>query len=265
VWASLEQVAAHEPYSITDGPFGSNLKTEHYTDQGPRVIRLQNIGEGDFINAEAHISEQHFETLRRHQVFPRDLIIAALGESLPRACLVPESLGPAIVKADCIRFKPHALLAISQYLNAALNSEVMKRAASRIVHGIGRPRLNQQEIKALPAPLPPLAEQHRIVAEVERRLSVVAEVEATVAANLKRAERLRQSVLKRAFEGRLVPQDPSEASVEALLSAATPLEHQTENVALNRATAPAETLADEAPQRKRGRPSKVRQERLEGM
>jgi type I restriction enzyme S subunit len=117
----------------------------------------------------------------------------------------------------------------------------------------------------MPVSLPPLAEQRRIVAEVERRLSVVAEVEATVAANLKRAERLRQSVLKRAFEGRLVPQDPSEASVEALLSAATPLEHQTENVALNRATAPAETLADEAPQRKRGRPSKVRQERLEGM
>ena len=53
-------------------------------------------------------------------------------------------------------------------------------------------------------PLAPLPEQHRIVAEVERRLSVAQEVEATVAASLRRAERLRQSILKQAFAGRLV-------------------------------------------------------------
>ena len=67
-------------------------------------------------------------------------------------------------------------------------------------------------------PVPPLPEQHRIVAEVERRLSVVAEVEATVAANLARAGRLRQAVLKRAFEGRLVAQDASDEPAEVLLA-----------------------------------------------
>jgi type I restriction enzyme S subunit len=70
--------------SITDGPFGSNLKTEHYTDSGPRVIRLQNIGDGVFVDAVAHISAEHFETLRKHEVFGGDLVIAALGETLPR-------------------------------------------------------------------------------------------------------------------------------------------------------------------------------------
>jgi type I restriction enzyme S subunit len=66
-------------------------------------------------------------------------------------------------------------------------------------------------------PLPPLAEQRRIVAEVERRLSVVSALEATVAANLRRAERLRQSILKRAFEGKLVAQDASDEPARALL------------------------------------------------
>ena len=52
-------------------------------------------------------------------------------------------------------------------------------------------------------PLPPLAEQQRVVAEVDRRFSVIDELEAVVVTNLQRAARLRQSILQRAFEGRL--------------------------------------------------------------
>ena len=80
-----------------------------------------------------------------------------------------------------------------------------------------QPNLNLGLIKGLPIPLPPLAEQRRIVAEVERRLSVAQQAEATVEASLARAERLRQSILKQAFSGRLVPQDPSDEPASALL------------------------------------------------
>ena len=69
----------------------------------------------------------------------------------------------------------------------------------------------------MPIPLPPLAEQRRIVAEVERRLSVIQQAEAAVEASLARAERLRQSILKQAFSGRLVPQDPGDEPASALL------------------------------------------------
>lgn len=68
---------------------------------------------------------------------------------------------------------------------------------STIMHFTG------QAFRAYEIPLPPLAEQRRIVAEVERRLSVVKEVESVVAASVARAGRLRQSVLKSAFEGNL--------------------------------------------------------------
>jgi type I restriction enzyme, S subunit len=70
--------------------------------------------------------------------------------------------------------------------------------------GAAQPNLNTSIIKGINTPLPPLGEQQRVVAEVERRLSVVEELEAVVIANLQRATRLRQSILQRAFEGRLI-------------------------------------------------------------
>jgi len=86
-----------------------------------------------------------------------------------------------------------------------------------VASGGMQPALNSRKVRALPIAIPSLAEQQRIVAEVERRLSVVAALEASVAAALARARRLRQAVLKQAFEGRLVPQDPDDEPASVLL------------------------------------------------
>lgn len=70
--------------------------------------------------------------------------------------------------------------------------------------GSTRDFLNQHILNSVIFPLPPFVEQQRIVAEVDRRLSVVEELEAVVNANLQRATRLRQSILKKAFDGSLL-------------------------------------------------------------
>lgn len=202
-WATLNDLAAWEPHSITDGPFGSNLKTSHYTDTGPRVIRLQNIGDGFFLDGYAHISESHFESLKRHEIVAGDLAIAALGETLPRSCVVPTWVGQAIVKADCPRFRPNLRVVLSEFVNYALNSPDTRRRTSGIIHGVGRPRLNLAELRGIWLPVAPLNEQHRIVAKVEELFS---DLDAGVAA-LKRAKanlkRYRAAVLKAAVEGTL--------------------------------------------------------------
>jgi type I restriction enzyme S subunit len=82
-----------------------------------------------------------------------------------------------------------------------------RKTLERWAYGAGKPGLSLDQVRSLPVALPPPDEQHQIVAEVERRLSVIEELEATVEANLTRADRLRQSILGKAFSGELVAQN----------------------------------------------------------
>lgn len=86
---------------------------------------------------------------------------------------------------------------LRQAIEAAVRSQ--NCCAAFVLSGIGRPRLSLGEIRALALPIPPACEQRRIDAEVDRRVSLIHGVEAEVVANLKRAERLRQSTLATAF------------------------------------------------------------------
>ena len=104
-----------------------------------------------------------------------------------------------------------------QYLYLHFLKDAITGRFGEVAKGVGIHHLGAERLAMLPVTVPPLDEQQRIVAEVERRLSVVEGLEASIEANLKRAERLRQAVLKRAFAGELVPQDPSDEPADVLL------------------------------------------------
>ena len=127
------------------------------------------------------------------------------------------------------------------YINSNHGRRYISQARSQQV---GQANVNGTKLAAMPIPLPPLAEQLRIVAEVERRLSIIQQAEAAVEANLKRADRLRQSILKQAFTGKLVPQDPNDEPASVLL----------ERIRSERAAAEAATAAN----RKSGRKGRSR-------
>lgn len=154
--------------SAVDGPFGSNLKTEHYVNEpGVQVVRLQNIESGWFNESDqAFVSEDHALSLQRHQVVSGDLLVASRGDEnhpLARACLYPAHLPPGIVKADCFRLRMKTTMATNGFVMLFLNCPSTRRELNILGQGVTRDRVNLTTLLKLRVLRPPVEEQRQIV------------------------------------------------------------------------------------------------------
>jgi type I restriction enzyme S subunit len=208
-WASSEQISSSDAYSLSIGPFGSNLKVSDYTDSGVPLIFVRNIRSVRFSGeSTVFVSHEKANELKAHQASGGDILVTKMGAPPGDACLYPETAPDAVITADCIKLRPSHLLPERLFFVHAINSEIVKPQILGITKGVAQMKVSLDRFSRIGIPLPPVAEQTRIVAEVERRLSVIAEVESVVTANLQRANRLRQSILQQAFAKQSFPGTP---------------------------------------------------------
>ena len=212
-WVKLGDLAE----KIQIGPFGSQLHKEDYTVGGIPLINPMHIKDG-FIVADTSfsISKIKRDSLPNYILKEGDVIMGRRGE-MGRCGLVNKKEDGWFCGTGSLYIRPKGKIVNSFFLYHCLKGETVKKYLDENAAGTTMANLNSKIVTDIPVPLPLLHEQQAIVSEIESRLSVCDKLEESITHSLKQAEALRQSILKKAFEGKLVPQDPNDESANVLL------------------------------------------------
>lgn len=210
-WASLGQLSAF----ITSGSRGWG---DCYSHDGPVFVRSQDIRTDRLVLADvAHVALPSSSEGARTRLHFGDLLVTITGANVAKAALVDCELEEAYVSqhVGMARFIEPA---VGQFVHAYTTTPSGgRRVLLKAAYGAGKPGLNLDNLRELLIPLPSLAEQHVIVEAVEDQLSIIDHLERDLDARLKSAQFLRQSILRHAFTGQLVPQDPNDEPASELL------------------------------------------------
>jgi len=182
-------------------------------------LRVANVQRGALDLSEISEFELFEGELEKWRLEPGDLLIVegnGSKDQIGRCAIWTGEIEDCVHQNHIIRARFSEI--IPEYVGYFLNSPDGISAMIEVASSTsGLYTLSVSKVNAISFPLPPIDEQRHIVDEVERLLSVINEMQEFFAVSLKRAERLRQSILKDAFAGRLVPQDPDDEPASVLL------------------------------------------------
>lgn len=164
-------------YSFTGGPFGSDLKSEHYTSSGVKIIQLQNIGEGRFINKGlAYTSEEKANELFSCNIYPEEIILAKMAP-VARCCKVPSVDQRYVMSSDGIRLSVDKKCFNNEFVFQALNSKYFRDEAESKSTGTTRARIGLNDLKLIPIYVPNnIVEQQKIadiLSTVDDKIEVI--------------------------------------------------------------------------------------------
>lgn len=150
-------------YSFAGGPFGSDLKRSDYTAEGVRILQLQNIGDGEFLDDyKIYTSPEKADSLSKCLVYPGDILIAKMADPVARACIVPDGDKRYLMASDGIRLAPDLKEYDAAYLKYAINSKYFREMAIANSTGTTRQRIGLDRLKKMPIIKPPKSEQVEI-------------------------------------------------------------------------------------------------------
>ena len=212
VWTTVENICSKIGSGST--PKGSN-----YTSDGIFFFRSQNVHNlGIVLDDIKYISEDVHKSMIGTEVRPNDLLLNITGGSLGRCAIVPNIIDRGNVSQHVCILRPISIKA--EYLHTFILSSFFARTMK--ITGSGREGLPKYNLEKMFLPLPPFAEQQRIVAEIKRWFAFVDQIEQSKA-NLQTAiKQAKSKILDLAIHGKLVPQDPNDEPAIELLKRINP-------------------------------------------
>ncbi len=206
-----EQIVNSENYKLKNitSKIGSGSTPKggqaNYKISGIPLVRSLNI-HFDYIkyNGLAFIDEIQADKLKNVIIQEGDVLLNITGASIGRVNIAPKEFNNGRVNQHVSIIRPKDNIFITKFLKFYLQSSKIQHWIDNVNVGATRQGLTKSELENLQIPVPTLQEQKKIVQEIESRLSVCDKVEESILESLEKAKALRQSILKKAFEGKLL-------------------------------------------------------------
>ena len=182
-------------------------------------LRVANVQRGHLNLDQIKHIEATEDEIRSLQLVPGDVLLNEGGDrdKLGRGWIWEGQISECIHQNHVFRVRLNPSLAVPKFVSHYANHFGQKYFFAEGKQTTNLASINMTKLRALPIPLPPVTEQEGLVAALEDQLSLIDDLDHSVAASLRRATSLRQAILKKAFEGKLVPQDPNDEPASVLL------------------------------------------------
>ena len=203
-WLKIDSLLFDRKKGMSTGPFGTMLKKSEHQANGIPVLGIENIGEGTFqMPNKIFITSEKAVELRNFRVQENDIIISRSG-TVGEICLLPKKMENSIISTNLIRVRLNQDIINPKFFVYLFQGGKVRQQVFELCKGSSRAFLNQTILNSLDFPYCSLNEQQLVIDELESRLTVCDKIEETISQSLQQAESLRQSILKKAFEGKLV-------------------------------------------------------------
>ena len=195
-YKTLEEIAKDS----ADGPFGSNLKKEHYvSEKEVRIIQLSNIGEEGWREEnKKYTSFEHLKAISRSEVCPGDIVIAKMMPA-GRAILCPNNEKKYVLSSDAVKIRLKQGYN-NKFVLYSINSSYFRSQVYSNVNGSGRVRTSLTKLRKCVLHIPDITTQESIVSYLDSSFKLIDEIKNKALKSLTEAKALFQSALAEAME-----------------------------------------------------------------
>lgn len=200
------------------GPFGSAIKKEFFVADGYKVYEQGNAINDDPYRGNYFVDENKYQELIAFKVIPKDLIVSCSGVTLGRISEIPEDGKEGIINQALLRIRLKKKVISNKFFIIHFRAAFFQKKIFDQSQGTAMPNLvSIKEFKEIEMLIPPPDDQELIVQEIENKMIMCSKIEETIENTLQQSTALRYSILKKAFEGKLVKQNPKDETAQKLL------------------------------------------------